>query len=83
MAVYRNCTFYHIAGCLYLVVCEREHATLLWLLVTSLTLVVSSLLTLGVLLLAKVLLPLLALGVLWLLRLLLVREPLLARLILL
>ena len=38
--------------------------TLLWLLVTSLTLVVSSLLTLGVLLLIRVWLPLLALGVL-------------------
>ena len=42
--------------------CESEHATLLWLLVTSLGLVVSSLLTLVVLLLTRVLLPLLALG---------------------
>ena len=84
MTVYRNRTFYHIAGCLCLVVCESEHATLLWLLVTSPTLVVSSLLTLGVLLLTRVLLPLLALGVLWrLLLLLLVRGPLLARLVLL
>ena len=81
MTKYRNRTFYHIAGCLCLVVCEGEHATLLWLLVTSPTLVVSSLLTLGVLLLTRVLLPLLALGVLWLL--LLVRGPLLARLVLL
>ena len=48
--------------------------TLLWLLVTSLTLVV--------LLLARVLLPLLALRVLWLL-LLLVWGPLLAQLVLL
>ena len=83
MTKYRNHTFYHIAGCLCLVVCESEHATLLWLLVTSLTLVVSSLLTLGVLLLTRVLLPLLALGVLRLLLLLLVRGPLLARLVLL
>ena len=83
MTKYRNCTFYHIAGCLCLVVCESEHATLLWLLVTSPTLVVSSLLTLGVLLLTRVLLPLLALGVLRLLLLLLVRGPLLARLVLL
>ena len=83
MTKYRNCTFYHIAGCLCLVVCESEHTTLLWLLVTSPTLVVSSLLTLGVLLLTRVLLPLLALGVLWRLRLLLVRGPLLARLVLL
>ena len=81
MTEYRNHTFYHIAGCLYLVVCESEHATLLWLLVTSPTLVVSSLLTLGVLLLTRVLLPLLALGVLWLP--LLVWGPLLARLVLL
>ena len=58
--------------------------TLLRLLVTSLTLVVPSLLALGVLLLTRVLLPLLALGVLWRLRLLLlVRGPLLARLVLL
>ena len=56
---------------------------MLWLLVTSPTLVVSSLLTLGVLLLTRVLLPLLALGVLRLLQLLLVRGPLLARLVLL
>ena len=83
MTKHRNCTFYHIAGCLCLVVCESEHATLLWLLVTSLTLVVPSLLTLGVLLLTRVLLSLLALGVLWRLRLLLVRGPLLARLVLL
>ena len=84
MTKYRNRTFYHIVGCLCLVVCESEHATLLWLLVTSPTLVVSSLLTLGVLLLTRVLLPLLALGVLWRLRLLLlVRGPLLARLVLL
>ena len=83
MTEYRNCTFYNIAGCLCLVVCEGEHTTLLWLLVTSSTLVVSSLLTLGVLLLTRVLLPLLALGVLWRLRLLLVRGPLLARLVLL
>ena len=83
MTVYRNCTFYHIAGCLCLVVCESEHATLLWLLVTSPTLVVSSLLTLGVLLLTRVLLPLLALGVLWRLLLLLVQGPLLAQLVLL
>ena len=80
--MYRNRTFYHIAGCLCLVVCESEYATLLWLLVASPTLVVSSLLTLGVLLLTRVLLPLLALGVLWRLRLLLVRGPLLARLVL-
>ena len=80
MTKYRNCTFYNITGCLCLVVCESEHATLLWLLVTSPTLVVSSLLTLGVLLLTRVLLPLLALGVL---RLLLVRGPLLAQLVLL
>ena len=80
MIEHRNHTFYHVAGCLCLVMCESEHATLLWLLVTSPTLVVSSLLTLGVLLLARVLLPLLALGVLWLL---LVRGPLLARLVLL
>ena len=89
MIVYRNRTFYHIAGCLCLVVCESEHATLLWLLVTSPTLVVSSLLTLVVLLLivvlllTRVLLPLLALGVLWRLWLLLVRGPLLAQLVLL
>ena len=83
MTEYRNHTFYHIAGCLCLVVCESEHATLLWLLVTSPTLVVSSLLTLGVLLLTRVLLPLLALGVLWRLLLLLVWGPLLARLVLL
>ena len=62
MTEYRNRTFYHIARCLCLVMCEGEHTTLLWLLVTSLTLVVSSLLTLGVLLLTRVLLPLLALG---------------------
>ena len=73
MTEYRSCTFYHIIGCLCLVVCESEHTTLLWLLVTSPTLVVSSLLTLGVLLLTRVLLPLLALGVLRLL--LLVRGP--------
>ena len=83
MTKYRNCTFYYITGCHCLIVCEGEHTTLLWLLVTSLALVVSSLLTLGVLLLTRVLLPLLALGVLWLLRLLLVRRPLLARLVLL
>ena len=76
MTEYRNRTFYHIVGCLCLIVCESEHATLLWLLVTSLALVVSSLLTLVVLLLARGLLPLLALGVLWLL-LLLVLGPLL------
>ena len=64
MTEYRNCTFYHIAGCLCLIVCESEHVTLLWLLVASPTLVVSSLLTLGVLLLTRVRLPLLALGVL-------------------
>ena len=75
MTEYINRTFYNIVGCLYLVVCEGEHTTLLWLLVTSLTLVVSSLLTLVVVLLTRVLLPLLALGVLWLL-LLLVRGPL-------
>ena len=67
MTKYRNRTFYHIVGCLCLVVCEDEHTTLLWLLVTPLALVVLSLLTLVVLLLARVLLPLLALGVLWLL----------------
>ena len=83
MIEYRNCTFHYIAGRLYLVVCEGVHTTLLWLLVTSPTLVVSSLLTLGVLLLSRVLLPLLALGVLRLLLLLLVRGPLLARLVLL
>ena len=83
MTVYRNCTFYHIVGRLCLVVCEGKHTTLLWLLVTSPTLVVPSLLTLGVLLLTRILLPLLALGVLWRLRLLLVRGPLLARLVLL
>ena len=83
MTEYKNRTFYHIVGCLCLVVCESEHATLLWLLVTSPTLVVSSLLTLGVLLLTRVLLPLLALGVLWRLLLLLVWGPLLARLVLL
>ena len=83
MTEYRNRTFRYIVGCLCLVVCEGEHTTLLWLLVTSPTLVVSSLLTLGVLL-TRVLLPLLALGVLWRLRvLLLVRGPLLARLVLL
>ena len=48
MTKYRNRTFYHIAGCLCIVVCESEHATLLWLLVTSPTLVVSSLLTMVV-----------------------------------
>ena len=68
MTKHINCTFYHIARCLCLIMCESEHATLLWLLVTSPTLVVSSLLTLGVLLLTRVLLPLLALGVLRLLR---------------
>ena len=47
MTKHKNRTFYHIAGCLCLVVCESEHATLLWLLVTSPTLVVSPLLTLG------------------------------------
>ena len=84
MTIYRNCTFYHITGCLCLVVCESEHATLLWLLVTSPTLVVLPLLSLGVLLLTRILLPLLALGVLWRLRLrLLVRGPLLAWLVLL
>ena len=62
---------------------EGEHTTLLWLLVTSPTLVVSSLLTLGVLLLTRLLLSLLALGVLWLLLLLLVQGPLLTRLVLL
>ena len=67
MTKYRNYTFYHIVGRLCLVVGESEHAALLWLLVTSLTLVVSSLLTLGVL---------------WLLRLLLVLCPLWARLVL-
>ena len=80
MTEYRNRTFYYIVGCLYLIVCEGEHTTLLWLLVTSPTLVVSSLLTLGVLLLTRVLLPLLALGVLQLL--LLVLGPLLAQLVL-
>ena len=80
MTKYRNCTFYYIVGCLYLIVREIEHTTLLWLLVTSPALVVSSLLTLVVLLLAKVLLPLLALGVLWLL-LLLVLGPLLILLV--
>ena len=64
MTEYRNRTFYHIVGCFCLVVCESEHATPLWLLVTSPTMVVSSLLTLGVLLLTRVLLPLLTLGVL-------------------
>ena len=49
MTEYKNRTFYHIAGCLCLVMCESEHATLLWLLVTSPALMVSSLLTLGVL----------------------------------
>ena len=86
MTMYKNRTFYHIAGYLCLVVFESEHAILLWLLVTSPTLVVSPLLCLGVLLLTRVLLPLLALGVLWRLRrlrLLLVRGPLLARLVLL
>ena len=83
MTEYRNRTFHYIVGCLCLIVCEGEHTTLLWLLVTSPTLVVSSLLTLGVLLLTRVLLPLLALGVLWRLRLVLVRGPLLARLVLL
>ena len=83
MTKYKNRTFYHIVGCLCLVVCESEHATLLWLLVTSPILVVSPLLSLGVLLLTRVLLPLLALGVLRLLLLLLVRGPLLARLVLL
>ena len=83
MTKHKNCTFYHIVGCLCLVVCESEHMTLLWLLVTSPTLVVSPLLSLGVLLLTRVLLPLLTLGVLWRLRLLLVRGPLLARLVLL
>ena len=83
MIEYKNCTFYNIAGRLCLVVCEGEHTTLLWLLVTSSTLVVSSLLTLGVLLLTRVLLPLLALGVLWRLLLLLVRGPLMAQLVLL
>ena len=81
MAEYRNYTFYNIVGCLCLIVCEGEHMTLLWLLVTSPALVVSSLLTLMVLLLTRVLLPLLAPGVLWLL-LLLVLGPLLARLVL-
>ena len=81
MTEYRNCTFHYIVGRLCLVACEGIHTTLLWLLVTSPTLVVSSLLTLGVLLLARVLLPLLALGVLWLL--LLVWGSLLARLVLL
>ena len=80
MTEYRNYTFYNIVRCLCLVVCEGEHTALLWLLVTSLTLVVLPLLSLGVLLLTRVLLPLLALGVLWLL---LVRGPLLARLVLL
>ena len=83
MTEYRNRTFYHITGRLCLIVCEGEHTTLLWLLVTSPTLVVSSLLTLVVLLLIRVLLPLLALGVPWRLRPLLVRGPLLARLVLL
>ena len=35
MIEYKNCTFYNIARRLYLVVCEGEHTTLLWLLVTS------------------------------------------------
>ena len=85
MTKYKNRTFYHIVGSRCLVMCESEHATLLWLLVTSPTLMVSPLLSLGVLLLTRVLLPLLALGVLWRLRLrlLLVRGPLLARLVLL
>ena len=82
MIEYRNYTFYNIVRRLCLVVCEGEHTTLLWLLVTSPTLVVSSLLTLGVLLLTRVLFSLLALRVLWLL-LLLVRGPLLAQLVLL
>ena len=47
MTEYKNCTFHYIVGCLCLVVCEGVHMTLLWLLVTSLTLVMSSLLTLG------------------------------------
>ena len=83
MIEYRNCTLYNIVGRVCLVVCEGEHTTLLWLLVTSPTLVVSSLLTLGVLLLTRVLLPLQALGVLRLQLLLLVRGPLLAQLVLL
>ena len=73
MTEYENHTFYNIVGCLCFVVCEGKHTTLLWLLVTSLTLVVSPLLSLGVLLLTRVLLPLLALGVLRLL--LLVQGP--------
>ena len=81
MFKHRDNTFHHIVRCLRLIVCEGVHTTLLWLLVTSLTLVVSPLLRLGVLLLTRVLLPLLALGVLWLL--LLVRGPLLVRLVLL
>ena len=72
MTKYENHTFHHVVEYLCLIVREGEHTTLLQLLVTSPTLVVSSLLNLGVLLLAKVLLPLLALGVLWLLLLLLV-----------
>ena len=64
MTEYRNRTFHYIAGRLCLVLCEGVHTTLLWLLVTSSTLGVSSLLTLGVLLLTRVLLSLLALGVL-------------------
>ena len=57
MIEYRNCAFHYIVGHLCLVVCEGVHMTLLWLLVTSPTLVVPSLLTLGVLLVARVLLP--------------------------
>ena len=83
MTKYTNCTFYHIVGCLCLIMCKCKHSTLLQLLVASSPLVLSSLLTLVVLLLVRVLLPLLALGVLWRLRLLLVRGPLLARLVLL
>ena len=47
MTDYRNHTFYNIVGRLCLVMCEGEHTTLLWLLVASPTLVVSSLLTWG------------------------------------
>ena len=56
MTKYINRTFYYIARCLCLVVREGEHSTLLRLLVTSPTLVVSSMLALGVLLLLLTLL---------------------------
>ena len=36
MTKYKNCTFYYIAGCLYLIVCEGEHTTLLLVLVLTL-----------------------------------------------